>query len=111
MTTQMYSMRELKFRVWDGEKMIYQENGVMFFFPYKGAGEVMQYTGLKDKNVKEIYEGDVVINGSGHISEEPFVVEWEYCHDDGAGYLNLMYAPECVEVIGNIYENPDLINN
>lgn len=71
--------------------------------------ELMQFTGLKDKNGKEIYEGDVVQVG-GHVMD----VRWV-----GAGFW--LVKPELsdvelhqntaknIEVIGNIYENPELV--
>ena len=71
---------------------------------------LMQYTGLKDKNGKEIYEGDVVKCSSGC----PHQVVWQH---DFFGMpmwylsgLNEGYAwTETEEVIGNIYENPELL--
>ena len=71
---------------------------------------LMQYTGLKDQNGKDIYEGDIVrlqnefvgpivwsING---FTVERYVVGWNI---DAKG------NQDSVEIIGNIYENPDLI--
>ncbi len=68
---------------------------------------VGQYTGLLDKNGKEIYEGDIV-----KWSDKIYKIEW---HDRMAGFVmqhNLIERPDIEfesEIIGNIYENPELI--
>lgn len=83
---------------------------------------LMQFTGLKDKNSKEIYEGDILINVKYQNSDyvaKPFIVEWaneqEYCgfiartfnQEIGELFLNHNFL-NC-EVIGTIYENPELL--
>ena len=115
-------MREIKFRAWDkfmkfmwGTDVCYQGHLATFFKEYQDAvdGEnepiLMQYTGLKDKNGKEIYEGDIVkkewIEFTNKEHREQIVdVQWIT-----NGYGAIFHEPEKLEVIGNIYENPGLL--
>lgn len=109
-------MREIKFRVWhyDIEKMDYNAG----LATEKGNkvsainGEVMQYTGLKDKNGKEIYEGDIVKPGD---TDYWGIVRWKPCryilhYNDVNQFQDIFetVTEKHFEVIGNIYENPDL---
>lgn len=128
--------REIKFRAWDKSSEYMHSNvqsGVYEdpdewteFSTVLGLEcfEVMQYTGLKDKNGKEIYEGDIVeyndfnsLRTGGHAEDKIIVgkvtfgcgmwmVEEKNCgHDLYEGLVN----DEELEVIGNIYENPELL--
>jgi uncharacterized phage protein (TIGR01671 family) len=129
-------MRELKFRVWvktnnsqqkySGMYLVYAlaPDGVTVIrssvfspniFPIDDV-EIMQYTGLHDKNGKEIYEGDIVKYQISDTQHSIGDVQWDnlqmrfffsgYYH----GTLDSYYIVKS-EVIGNIYENPELLKN
>ena len=120
-------MREIKFRAWHKEKKIMGEvlgidilHKEMFFSnedvdcyehtDFKDI-ELMQYTGLKDKNNKEIYEGDIFHIGSKKIL---YVVEWIDCGLKGkqirnGSWIGLDFWKKDIEILGNIYENPELM--
>jgi len=138
-------MREIKFRVWNGLQMVYDitvgKFGIFYVNPENGDGlnpqdtasltvnttkysdgiDVMQYTGLKDKNGKEIYEGDIVQN-------KDFIEQWDEATEDVIGVVELydgcfglvnseddlsnelpLFALTEIEVIGNVYDNPELL--
>lgn len=110
--------RELKFRVWD-EKYNCWDNQSIELIPntllLKQGRIIQQYTGCHDKNKKEIYEGDI-ISYSFNDSEPPmigvveffagmFIVSWNDQTDDELAYMRI----DGMEVVGNIFETPELI--
>ena len=130
-------MREIKFRAWCPiKKEMYEpftlwkailENNV---FVHKYKDILMQYTGLKDKNGKEIYEGDILrINNNNYDPDyESFfvgicMVSWKGVSFSFDIIKNDMKIPQALdssgmwhigegdttEIIGNIYENPELL--
>jgi hypothetical protein len=141
-------MRDIKFRAWDGKNMVYPDDNCKIIlefnkisgwniYPnqpnYKGEylmGEsqsktplfiLMQYTGLKDKNGKEIFEGDIV-QRNGHfytvkyigssfvlsIGDRPIsIIELMERYTKGSA---AMFYFEDLEIIGNIYETPHLLH-
>jgi len=119
-------MRKIKFRVWHKarkqmttwEEMlsVWGDHEVVEVIKGSDEWETMQFTGLKDKNEKEIYEGDIV----EFIGHKNRVVSWTPDDHHYAGWYAMggirplpIYSgkePNTIEVIGNIYENPELIS-
>ena len=101
-------MREIRFRVWNKEegKMKDPDNFTITLSPPVKSEflqwVIMQYTGLKDKNSKEIYEGDLV-----RCSDQVLAVKWDekLCGFTLEGLFFQNYFPSKIEVIGNIYED------
>lgn len=118
--------REIKFRTWNPKhKYFYfwgfntEIDGKPYFVGTPSGGGFIsdeifkhteQFTGLYDKNSKEIYEGDILKNPR---YEESYVVEYH-----GDGYVGwgddrrpgcYLITDEDIEIIGNIHENPELI--
>lgn len=126
-------MEKIKFRAWDeSRKKIFNSNmnkwvelrmsddGEVKAFNYKFGGEaqelkLMPYTGLKDKNGVEIYEGDIVEdhNGTGFVEYVEKYAAHRVNYKNGSAkwfYDYILNGERCpIEVIGNIYENPELI--
>lgn len=110
--------RELRFRAWDGEKIVYNQFAISsygevhayepareYFGFFPNSWKVMQWTGLLDSKGNEIYEGDIL-----SFENQKSVVEYI-----GNGFWvkegerNWMPSEHLCEIIGNIFENSDLL--
>ena len=111
--------RVIKFRVYDSEIKKVSEGAEFWkdILPnsdyYEEKMILMQFIGLKDKNGKEIYEGDLLkVSMGGEIQDSLFEVENMWDLEVGmADKDNYTGMDSEFEIIGNIYENPELIKN
>jgi len=114
-------MREIKFRAWNvlDKKML--NWGDIFHLPaweiFPGTPEqrpfnIMQYTGMEDKNGREIYEGDIVRKSNGVVGVAVYfkAAAGYKLHNANYGQVFDIFETDAkyLEVIGNIYENPNL---
>ena len=115
-------MRELKFRAWDSIEERYYYWRIEDCFSvgvHAGCMEKFtfeQSTGLKDKNGKEIYEGDIVLDY--YDGDDAFIVDWDKdtasfvltdtCNISNVSFDNF-YPDKDLEIIGNIHEHQELL--
>lgn len=128
-------MKEIKFRAWDDDIKqmlpIVDLSAPIEYHKWLGVKDIdiMQYTGLKDRNGKEVYEGDIMSGGltvefengaftvstpQNRINRKNKEQEWlekgeEFMAFNCKNSLSYLGANTHLEVIGNIYENTDLI--
>ena len=122
--------RIIKFRFWNKKmkQMQYPFDVPMFEFKkspldvsdklwylkiYEDECEAMQFTGLLDKNGKEIYEGDILMlaRGTNDESISKPVTFTAKVYESGFGWGSCGWYPQEIEVIGNQFENPELLTN
>jgi uncharacterized phage protein (TIGR01671 family) len=124
-------MNRFKFKAWNKKtnKMIdlykltplaldsrLNQDGV--FIPFDEDFQILQFTGLSDKNGRDIFEGDIIDNGKKHTPSKGAVVYSQAsfrvcCIDEESGIYNMLLTGQMcsgkVEIIGNIYENKSLL--
>jgi len=108
--------REIKFRFWDGTKMRFSLDGfgpemdvLVDLWQWFESMEypVMQFTGLKDKNGVDRFEGDIIRRSTGYVFEEK--VKFFGIGPKGSAECYGYDFHDDDEIIGNIYENKDLL--
>jgi uncharacterized phage protein (TIGR01671 family) len=139
--------REIKFRAWDKKERKIISDALLIGNIGLGEGSVLadsetqkgneliwqQFTGLKDKNGKEIYEGDIVIYGNDKgVPKKQYTIKWkdgmfiaDYKPKENNDYENSFvdsidnkydlrtfcaFNSSLIEIVGNIFENKDLLN-
>jgi YopX protein len=106
----MSQTREIKFRIWASGGLMWPNHSLHDKLPVDWEA-IMQFTGLKDKNGKEIFEGDIVTYKVGAVKVTG-PVWWSV---EGAQWAKgdigqqLSSYQKTTEIIGNIYENPELL--
>lgn len=115
--------REIKFRAWDVAAKLWRNFLYVDVVTGNVSGNdkteyiITQFTGLKDKNNKDIYEGDILkirfkVDEHGDMEEIIDVVSFDngaFCTNED-WFCNWLFAPSITfEVIGNIFENKDLV--
>ncbi len=110
-------MRPIEFRIWNGKKMTLGVSSHCTFgkgkiIPVKELFILMQYTGLLDRNGKKIFEGDIV----KYLDWLPREVKYSDTLNQACGFVLsnslktlYLYDTEDLEIIGNIFENPELL--
>lgn len=118
-------MREIKFRAWHKTTKTMLQVGdnagtthpldCCVYSMQRQPVELMQYTGLKDKNAREIYEGDLIKDSDskeiGQVIWDDTTLCWTTKFEDNDlwGFVPRKGRDNHCEVIGNVYQNPELL--
>lgn len=120
-------MRDIKFRAWDVRQKVMIPDAIIAtearslltttldlqnHFAHFDGVKWMQFTGLEDKNKKECYESDIIINENG----DKRLIQWCYTGFEmrllnGNRETSNTTWYHTFEIVGNIYENPELLND
>ena len=118
MNSKENNMREIKFRAWTGSRMISFNEVVADGLSPMATISIdnipltwLQFTGLKDKNGKEIYEGDLIkqLDAKGKRQGYVCIVDWREYQAGFHPFVGARVPEGRWEVIGNIHENPELL--
>jgi uncharacterized phage protein (TIGR01671 family) len=115
--------REIKFRLWVDGKMHYGHKACAvpeftssWGWTKRDKFVLQQFTGLLDKNGREIYEGDVVKDGNAQTYEIIYSnkgsFDLEVCGENilsGLSYATQIYESKYIEIVGNSFESPELL--
>jgi len=121
-------MRNIKFRAWDGQKIVHVDSmnyeasaSSMVANGWLLPGTIMQFTGLKDKNDKEIYEADIIEYMNPDTKKikihfvawsqkkTMYILRFGPTDEETARLSNILNAIDRFSIVGNIYENPELL--
>ena len=108
--------REIKFRAWViAHKEMWEDVNPRHFRDFPESYVLMQFTGLTDKNGVEIYEDDIVIDQHQYSDSNKGVVRYRATLGRAIGWtVNGFYMSSMskwIKVIGNIHENPELLES
>ena len=133
----MNKQREIKFRAWDEKNKMWIIKSLEDLLQWSADGNYQnrdmefvvweQYTGLKDRNGKEIYEGDIITfteidedscmgkedTYTGKVEWIDEISQWRFIYPSGRRtelhFIVQLPTIKSCEVIGNIYQNPELL--
>lgn len=114
----LFPVRSIEFFLDGSYSLLLMDSDGIFIPDLQYVGDIIQFTGLKDKENDEIYEGDIVqiskydgslkVNHTIEFKDGNFIFA-DYPHANYAGQRLGSYKDSNITIIGNIYENPELL--